>query len=152
MYYVPTFGLLSSNVVAKTLSHAIFYPLSTIIIKYTTSQLTIKQIPKLFQSQQSFLSLYSGIGYSMLWSVAFQTIYSLREVALYHLILSKAPEERASIFSRLGLGLLFSGMEVAASPLKMKSLFGQADIPYTLTWNMSFYRYFYLYNNEYFRK
>ena len=159
---VPTFPLLVSQTFSVLTAHAICYPGTTILVRYINNALTLREIPSLFTNWDSFLGLYKGIGYHMAWTALYQTCVSISEYRLhYGQLEAKAAVEagytgvtrRDFLYLFLDLGLFAA--KVLGYPLQVKALHDQAApfvAPYTLTWRMSFLRYFIMFNTELFKK
>ena len=132
---VPDASYLATKIGSYLLVKAAFYPLTTAIVRLASRSVTFKDLPKLFTSTQNIRSLYSGFGYSMLWSACYASLSGMEDLLnFYHY--TKSTEEASTTRSRsifLGAYSVLGVVGLAVVPLRLRGLFAQAEVPFTLS-------------------
>lgn len=117
---VPTLKTVAARSASILTSHLIIYPLSTVMVRLANDSLQLDGIFKLFMNPDSFVQLYRGIGYHLLWIGIIQIFESVEEIYAPKLILSG--NTHGSVF----LTIFLSISRYFFCPLQIKALNDQA--------------------------
>jgi len=150
---VPTMKELAGQTFAVLASHAVVYPLTTVVMRFAAKEIDTGDFIQLFSTSKNFLQLYKGIEYHLAWTLAYQICTSATEWCAFYFQHSRQKEEQrpfVSIMCQLGISIL----SMAGYPLQVKALLDQV-YPETQTpfsWRMPGLRYYIFSVQEVFKK
>lgn len=99
-------------------SRAIVYPLQTATIRLLRSQVTLRELPRLFTNGASFKGLYNGFSSNMLWSLSYGIVVAVGPIV----------EEQLKQASLKG-DLYYGVTHLVLLPLRVKAILDQAGTP-----------------------